>query len=208
VQSERALAPDPRIAFFDDHAPRWDDDPDDVARTLQRLETARRRLGLRPGQDVLELGCGTGRLTDWLVRTVHPGRVVAADFSPAMLARARARGVAADFRLMDICDGAVTEGAFNVVFCFNAFPHFRDQHGALQNIRRLLRPGGELIVLHLMGCHQVNEFHARLSAPVCHDLLPMPDIWPQALVRAGLQLVSLTDEPHLFLLKAVPSRQA
>lgn len=205
VQRECALAPDPRIAFFDHHAPMWDNDANEVAQTLQRLEALRKVLGLRPGQDVLEIGCGTGRITGWLAQAVHPARVVAADFSPAMLTQARASGVAAEFRLMDICDEAFTQEAFDVVFCFNAFPHFRNQLRALQNIRRLLKPGGELTILHLTGSQQLNAFHAQLPHPVCRDRMPLPDIWPEMLASTGLRLASLRNRPDLFLLKAVPS---
>jgi len=205
VQLERAVAPDPRIAFFDHHAPTWDSDMNQVAQTLQRLKVLRERLGVRPHQDVLEIGCGTGRITGWLAQAVHPGRVVAVDFSPAMLTQARARGVAAEFRLMDICDEVLTQDTFDVAFCFNAFPHFRDQLRALQNIRRLLKPAGELGILHLIGSQQLNAFHAQLSHPVCHDHMPSQHILSDMLASAGLQLGSLTDEPDLFLLKAVPS---
>jgi len=208
VQSERVVAPDPRIAFFDHHAPMWDSDANEVAQTLAHLQALRERLGFRAGQDVLEIGCGTGRITNWLAHTVYPGRVVAADFSRAMLAEARARGVAAEFRLMDICGEAPTEDTFDVAFCFNAFPHFRNQLRALRNIRRLLKPNGELVILHLIGSRQLNAFHARLSHPVCHDHMPQPDVWPEMLVLAGWQLLSLTDEPHLFLLRAVREDQS
>ena len=205
VQQERTAETDPRVAFFNHHAPMWDSDANEVAQTLKGLESLRERLGFCPGQDVLEIGCGTGRITGWLAQIVHPGRVVAADFSPAMLTQAQARGVAAEFQLMDICDEANTADVFDVVFCFNAFPHFRNQLRALQNIRRLLKPGGELVILHLIGSQQLNAFHAQLSHPVCHDHMPSQDVLSNILTLAGLQFVSLTDEPDLFLLKAVSS---
>jgi len=195
---------DPRPAFFDRHARTWDNDPDEVKRTLDRLEELRERLGFVSGHDVLELGCGTGRITGWLAKAVQPGRVVGADFSTAMLAAARARGLNVDFRLMDICAELLGDDSFDVVFCFNSFPHFRDQLRALSNIRGLLKTGGQLVILHLAGSAEVNEFHARLPAPVCDDRLPSRLRWPAMLAGVGLRLMSMTDEPGLFLLKAVP----
>ncbi|HVM63035.1 MAG TPA: methyltransferase domain-containing protein [Verrucomicrobiae bacterium] len=202
VTQEKNRVQDPRVAFFDHHAATWDDDAQEVAQTLARLESLRGRLGLRPGQDVLEAGCGTGRITGWLVQVVHPGRVVGVDFSPAMLARATARGLAAEFRLLDICAEATVREAFDVVFCFHAFPHFRDPLRALRSIHGLLKPGGELIVLHLIGSRELNAFHARQSDPVCHDRLPGPEAWMGMLANAGWRLLSLADEPDLFLLRA------
>jgi SAM-dependent methyltransferase len=194
--------PDPRIAFFNQHAPTWDQNGEDTVQVLHQLETLRTRLGLQPGQDLLELGCGTGRLTQWLADCVRPGQVIAADFSPAMLAQAQARRAAADYWLLDICAPPRGADLFEVVFCFNAFPHFRDKPQALKSIFQLLKPGGRLIILHLAGSAHLNHFHAQLADPVCHDHLPPADAWPGLTREAGLQLLSVTDEPELFLLNA------
>ena len=66
---------DPRINFFDQLAPRWDTDCSNPAETLRRLDELETRLNLRPGQHLLEIGCGTGQITSWLARRVHPGRI-------------------------------------------------------------------------------------------------------------------------------------
>ena len=196
---------DPRIRFFDGLAPDWDRDGVEIDRTLSRLREIQHWIGLAPNQSVLELGCGTGRITGWITTAVHPGKVVGADFSQAMLKVAQGRGLHAEFRLMDIC-GRVSEGErFDVVLCFNAFPHFRDQEQALQNISRMLKPKGRLIILHLVSSREVNEFHARLSPPVCHDCLPSRLRFTAMIAGAGLALESLTDEPGLFLLIAKPA---
>jgi SAM-dependent methyltransferase len=202
VQEKGQLVVDPRIAFFDHHAPAWDNDAGEVARTLKRLDELREQVGLVSGQDVLEVGCGTGRVTGWIAETVRPGRVVATDFSPAMLAQAKARDVPAEFRLVDICGEVAVEERFDAVLCFHSFPHFRDQLRALRNIRNLLKPGGRLVILHLAGSAELNAFHAQLSHPVCHDHLPPAELWPSLLTQTGLRFVSVTDETGLFLLKA------
>ena len=208
VQPRDSSSPDPRVAFFNHHAPTWDDNPDEVADHLKRLEELRERIGFAPGQSVLEVGCGTGRITGWIAGAVRPGRVVAVDFSPAMLTQARARGIQAEFRLMDICADVSTEERFDIVLCFHSFPHFRDQLRALRNMRSLLNDGGQLIILHLAGSAKLNEFHSQLAHPVCHDHLPPADKWPDVLAGAGLRLASFTDEPGLFLLKATPTPDA
>lgn len=204
--NEAHSASDPRIAFFNHHAPTWDDNGGDTAHILNRLEALRERLDLKVGQDLLELGCGTGRLTHWLVDCVRPGRVIAADFSPDMLAQAQARNAAAEFWLLDICTPPPATDLFDVVFCFNAFPHFRDKAQALKNIAQLLKPGGRLTILHLAGSAHLNHFHSHLAYPVCHDLMPSQEEWPALLDKAGLALRSLTDEPQLFLLECVAAK--
>lgn len=196
-------AADPRIAFFDQLAPRWDRESSHPEEALRRLTELNGRLGLAPGQELLEVGCGTGQLTGWLANTVAPGRVVAADFSPAMLAEARRRNLPAKFRLLDICSDEPLTDRFDVVLCFNAFPHFRQKPTALRQMARSLKPGGRLFILHLVGSAEINAFHQNLNGPVCNDLLPSPDKWPDLLESAGLRLASLVDQPDLFLLQAL-----
>lgn len=193
---------DPRVAFFDQLAPIWDHECSQPATMLARLEGLNGELGLRPGMSVLELGCGTGLITGWLEAQVRPGRVVGADFSPAMLAEARRRGLAAEFQALDICATAPEAAAFDLVLCLNAFPHFRDQPAALRHIARALKPAGRLIVLHLAGSAHINTFHAGLREPVCHDRLPGAEAWPALLAPAGLAAERLTDREDLFLLQA------
>lgn len=198
----RNPAPDPRRGFFDAQAPTWDRTGPDPAATLARLRALDGRLGLRAGQSVLEVGCGTGQITGWLVDKVRPGRVVAVDFAPAMLEQARARGVAAEFRLLDICVEEPARERFDRVFCFSAFPHFRDPQAALRQMGRYLADCGELIVLHLSGSAELNAFHASLSGPVNQDRLPPAPEWPGLLAATGWEALVLEDRPELFLLRA------
>ena len=193
---------DPRIDFFDQLAPRWDTDCSNPEETLRRFDDLEDRLDLRPGQHLLEIGCGTGQITSWLARRVHPGRVVSADFSPGMLSRAKSIGTNTTYELLDICHETSANGNFDVVLCFNSFPHFRDKPAALRNIAKCLAPSGTLVVLHLAGSQKLNAFHSSLRAPICHDLLPNKQDWSALLEKAELSLSILEDEESLFLLQA------
>ena len=193
---------DSRIGFFDHHAPKWEQDPAANARTLERLSELKSCLGLFPNLDVLEVGCGTGLATGWLLDCVRPGRVLAVDFSPAMLVQAQAKGLGAEFRCLDVCHETPEIAAFDVVLCFNVFPHFRDQLAALRHLAAALRPDGRLLVLHLAGSTQINEFHRGLAGPVCRDRLPASAEWPALLQATGLRRLASVDQPDLFLMEA------
>ena len=193
---------DPRVAFFDQLAPRWDLECSHPDQTLRRLAELNGQLGLAPGEDLLEVGCGTGQITAWLAQAVAPGRVLGVDFSEGMLAEARRKNPGADFDLLDICVEEPPRGAFDVALCFNAFPHFRDPSAALRHIAISLRPGGSVLILHLVGSAELNAFHGKLNGPVHHDLLPPACDWPPLLDANGLVFDHLVDQPDLFLLQA------
>lgn len=195
-------SPDPRIEFFDRHAATWDSDGPSPHELIARLEKLDDCLELRPSQDLLEVGCGTGALTGWLVERVRPGRVTAVDFAPAMLERARQRGADADFVCLDVCNGDLGTARFDVIFCLHSFPHFRDQPAALAGFCRALRVGGRLIILHLDGWRNVNAFHDQVGGAVAGDHLPGPAQLTAMLRNAGLALHRLIDQPDLFCVVA------
>ena len=76
---------DPRIAFFDDLADRWDDSGQDKLKLSKDWNSEQDCWNCNLATHVLEIGCGTGQITGWLAEQVTPGRVVAVDFSSEML---------------------------------------------------------------------------------------------------------------------------
>lgn len=193
---------DPRIAFFNGLADRWDSGEQDPAETVSRLAGLSDLVQLKPGHDLLEVGCGTGQITGWLASQVAPGRVVAVDFAEAMLDQARHKGIPAELRCVDVCDADLGERCFDVVFCFHSFPHFRDQSAALRHLARALRPTGRLLVIHLAGSAEINAFHDQVGGAVAGDHLPVGDAWGPLLASAGLRLQDYQDREGLFFLAA------
>ncbi len=197
---------DPRIAYFDAIAAKWDAEEPSVQTMTAGLAARADLLKLQPGQDLLEVGCGTGKTTAWLAAQVAPGRVTAIDFAPEMVAHARAKGIDADFRVADICSPNQDLGLFDIVLCFHAFPHFRDQAAALHTCCSLLKSGGRVLVMHLAGSQKINGFHAKLRHPVCQDILPeSAGAWDALLSQAGLARTVYTDRDDLMFLEAVPT---
>lgn len=193
---------DPRIRFFDELADTWDAAGPPLEEQIQRLEGLRDRLGLRSGDGVLEIGCGTGLVTGWLARRVSPGKVTAIDFSTGMLRRARERNPHVQCLAWDVCSGPLPTGDHDVAFCLHVVPHFRDHAAAYRNIAASLRPNGLLVVLHLSGRDHVNGIHRRVGGAVEHDLLPRASDLCDRLRSAGFSIEEAVDEPDLFLVRA------
>ncbi|MFB3893275.1 MAG: methyltransferase domain-containing protein [Phycisphaerae bacterium] len=194
---------DPRIGFFDALAANWDNEEPSSQTMTDRLSQHADLLAIKPGLSLLEVGCGTGKTTAWLAAQVAPRRVTAIDFAPEMIARAKAKGINADFACMDVCHDHMGCGRYNVILCFHSFPHFRDQAAALRNFARALKPGGRLIVMHLAGSARINHFHAGVDGPVNGDVLPVGAEWGPLLSTAGLKQTALIDREDLFFLEAV-----
>lgn len=197
---------DPRVDFFNHHAPNWDVTGPNINETLSRLNQIKPRLGFSSGMDVMEVGCGTGQITGWLIDNVKPGKVVSVDIAPEMIRMAKSKKIpGANFKVMDICGTIRSRTKYDVVFCFNAFPHFRDKTAALLNIKKLLKPEGFLLVLHFSGSKELNEFHKSVGGAVGEDRLPDENGWKQLLTATGFRLSEFEDRPDLFFLRAFKS---
>jgi len=92
------------------------------------------------GSRVLDLCCGHGNVFEALHAAGHS--VVGVDFSPAMVARARARLPAGDFVEADAQDLPFPDRDFDAVVCSFGMMHVPDQPRALAQVKRVLRPGG------------------------------------------------------------------
>jgi SAM-dependent methyltransferase len=139
-------------AFYESH---WAGLPADP----QPWEWERRRALLlgeaHHGERVLDLGCGAGRFVAALRDAgADP---VGVEIAAEALERARANAPGADLRLLEP-DGSVPleHGSVDLVWCSEVLEHVADVSHLLLEVRRVLRPGGRLLV--------TVPFHGRLQA--------------------------------------------
>jgi SAM-dependent methyltransferase len=103
-------------------------------------------LQVTPGMRVLDLGCGVGHLLAWLTRHA-PARYHGVDLSVNSARAARSRASAIEVSVGDAGRLPFREGSFDRVVCNGSAHHLPDVRAALGEIRRVLRPGGR-VVLH------------------------------------------------------------
>jgi ubiquinone/menaquinone biosynthesis C-methylase UbiE len=130
-------------------ASRYDDElwelvPDDPGPPPDHLVEFVHSLGRREGA-ALDLGCGDGRLT----LELRARDIVGADVSRVALDRARPRVGERDIELVELTPGTVLpfeDGRFDLVLMAETIEHVVDVQSLLSEVRRVLRPGGELAV--------------------------------------------------------------
>jgi demethylmenaquinone methyltransferase/2-methoxy-6-polyprenyl-1,4-benzoquinol methylase len=172
---------------FDSVAGKYDLMNDLMSGGLHRLwkRFALSQTGLRPGQRALDVASGTGDLGAGLARQVgRGGLAVLTDINREMLARGRDRlidrGVAAqvEFVIANAECLPFSDGAFDCVTIAFGLRNVTDKPAALASMRRVLRPGGRLLVLEfskprpeIRAAYDAYSFSVlpRLGAAVAGD---------------------------------------
>jgi len=145
-------------------------------------------LAPRPGERILDLGCGDGVLTLELQR--RGALVQGLDASPAMVAAARARGLT-----VDLGDGAsfTTDTPFDAVFSNAALHWMTRPEAVIAAVTRALRPGGRFVG-EFGGAGNVARITAALGQELARRGLEISAFWPwyfptaeeyRALLEAG-----------------------
>lgn len=152
------------ISFFDECAPRWDND---LIRNDRVINKILDNGGIEKGVRVLDVACGTGVLfPDYIKR----GAVVTAvDISHEMVKIAKKK-----FPEINIICGDVEEidfaEKFDSVMIYNAFPHFPAPQRLIERLSALLREGGRLSVAHGMSREALQKHHSGKAKKVSLEL--------------------------------------
>lgn len=199
-----------RKQFFDDHAEKWLDmwykDPatgryDKHEKDFERLFSL---LPLKPGDYVLDAGCGTGVLVPFLLdRITSTGMLYELDFSEKMIEVNRNLHAQDNVRFIvsDAERAPLGEASCNVVVCFSCFPHFQDKEKAMTVLSRILKPRGVFVVSHFNSAEEIKKHHGSCHA-VMHDHLPDEAAMRKLFQKVDLNIEVFIDEPGFYCIIA------
>jgi len=167
------------------------------------VEAVIARAVLAPGEDVLDLGTGTGAVAQLAAALVAPnGHVVGVDISLEMLALAKQRANALGLGNVSLLEGnaesiPADNDAFDVVLASLSLMYVIDRDAAAREIARVLRPGGRLVAAVWAGPEQCDivlfqQTAGRFAGPppisgVGPGALADPSVFLQQLAAAGIE---------------------
>lgn len=187
-------------AYFDGMADRWDEMVD-VDSLRAQLNNMLDDLRIRPDEHILDLGCGTGNLTALLVgRLSYPGSVVAVDFAPGMVRRARAKigDSPVSWLVADAHSLPLATESLDRVICFSAWPHFDEPGRVAKGIARILKRGGSLEIFHAGSREEINGIHVHAGGAIERDLLPPASDLGAMLRRKGFREVGVVENGDMY----------
>ena len=119
--------------------------------SLRGLEAA----GIGDAVRAADIGCGSGTVSRWMAAKMGPsGRVDAVDIAPEQIdvarsAEAQDEASPIHYRVGSAYEPGLPESAFDVVFCRLVLCHLKEPHKAVEQMARLLRPGGRLVLVDM-----------------------------------------------------------
>ncbi len=194
-----------KTAFFDDLSNRWDSKLDLTA-LHARLVHELQQFAIQPHEHVIDVGCGTGNMTQALLALLGTsGRITAVDVSAAMIARAQNKisDSRVSWHVGDALHLPNQDSSVDRVMYFQVWPHFDDTKAVAQKCWRVLKPGGCLHIWHIDSRERINQIHAGISNPaVASDWLDPASETAQVLQDAGLISNHVSESEKHYLVSA------
>jgi ubiquinone/menaquinone biosynthesis C-methylase UbiE len=163
-----------RLGSFE-HADRYDRWANRLLRRLyERVAADVTEAGLPDGARVLDVGTGPGRVPLAIARVLPALRVEGLDQSPEMIAQARRNATdagldgAVAFTVGDVGDLPYPDASFDLIVSTLSQHHWADAAAGLRELRRVLRPGGQVWIYDLRFALRRAEAAARAAFPGLH----------------------------------------
>lgn len=207
-----SIRPDEVGEFYDDrgwlyeifmgqnlHIGWWDDVQPGLDPKDRLTDVLIERTPVSAGQRVLDIGCGTGHPVLRLAAATGAdvaGVTVSADQVGSAERNARDRGLAerADFLLADAAELPFDDDAFDAVWLVETMMYISDKTGALTEARRVLRPGGILVLSDYTERTEFSEQMRKvLKEGFTVSALPTAEQYERLFVESGFTVTRSTD---------------
>jgi len=184
--------------FFDERAEGWDKMS---IHDTEKVSMIADIIGIRPGDNILDVGTGTGVMIPYYLDRMSGGHVTAVDFSPKMIEVAKSKNPPSDmlsYMILDIYDLDETK-CYDKIVCYSCFPHFPDPLKAIRVMARALKDGGELVIAHSSSKEHINHVHSTGGEEIQLDYLPDADVMSEIYEACGLQVTMSRDNDEYYI---------
>ncbi len=154
------------LEFFDQRAENWDKN---TTRDTNRLKQIIQDLPIKKGDKVLDLGCGTGVISELLFQKSQSD-VFAIDLSPKMIEVAKQKNQNDKIHFSAENFYNYQGNDFSVIVVFDAYPHFLDVENFKNKCLEVLIDGGYLCIVHDIGRDELNDHHFTFAKKISRGL--------------------------------------
>lgn len=189
-------------AFFDKIAPVWDNN--EVLSTPERVNFILDFMDIKRGQDILDLGTGTGVLLPFLAERIgEKGEIVAVDYSEGMLERAKAKfsqlNPRPQFLKLDF-ENETIPGEYDRIILYCVYPHLHTPVETLNWLLKVnLKDDGAIYIAFPCGPDFINNIHRERHSE--SDILPPASVLADYFRLHGLKAEVLSETSESYIIK-------
>ncbi len=188
--------------YFNGLAEQWETKMTTEKEKIQKLLS---RLELNKCNTLLDIGCGTGLLFPFLNKMTHRKTCIfAIDFAECMAQTAAQK----DYNIIHVLCGCARylpfrSNTFDCIIAFHIFPHIQGKHLALRECWRVLKPFGELGIIHLHSSEEINEIHQVIGGMVKDHKLPSGEQMCRMFQKINFEITDAVDRSGEYFVKGV-----
>jgi len=185
--------------FFNQMAEKWDKDDKVSPEKYRRIIS---EIKIKKGQNVLDVGTGTGVLIPYLLEIEKEINIFAIDIAEKMIEKFREKNYPPNVKsfVMDIKKTIFNDNFFDIIIANACYPHFEEKATALKEIYRLLKKGGIFIISHPTGRKFVNELHRKTHPLIAKDKIGSISEMKKFIENFGFRFIKGIDEDDFFLI--------
>ena len=160
------------VDYFDEMANIWDNA---IFHNKVQIREMIKLSDMKEGDKILDVGCGTGVLVDFIREVNKLGEIYEVDCSQKMLNMSRAKNYN-DSHIMylklDIENG-ISDEKFDIIILYNSLAYLKNKIETLECLaRNNLNKGGRIVIFHNYGENQINLFHSCGDRRISNACLP------------------------------------
>ena len=138
---------------------------------LSNIKDILSHIKISENDKILDLGCGTGIITS-LLSSYTTKKVIGIDISNNMIKIAKSKNI--DKKVVFKCRDfyKIFFNMYNLIVCFDAYPHFVNQKGFVLKAHKLLTKNGTLAIIFDNDTTTTNGFHKNIESELSRNILP------------------------------------
>lgn len=184
------------VNYFDEMAPIWDNA---VLHNKVKIREILSLLNIKEGDKILDVGCGTGVLVDYIREINKLGEIYEVDSSQKMLNMARAKNYSdANIRFLKLdIEDVVIDNIFDIIIFYNSFIYLKNKVATLESLaRNNLNTDGRIVIFNNNGEKQINLSHTCGDKRISNVSLPPFESLLNSLDKSIFNILYKSDESN------------
>jgi demethylmenaquinone methyltransferase/2-methoxy-6-polyprenyl-1,4-benzoquinol methylase len=195
---------DSKRKYFDNLAEKWDKI---VSHDREKLNKIISHLNVERGQEILDVGTGTGILIPLLSKKLQDkGHITAIDISPKMIQKAKEKYPQKEYPNVKFIISDILKFDFkkkyDLIILYSCLPHIKQKKQLIQHLSKGLKDSGKLVIAHSESREKINKRHRNMNTIISGDLLPKSEEIKALMIKMNLEVIKISDNESMFLVIA------